>query len=88
MAQDTEGDRGGSTKDVAALELAKQIGVCYGTAWLILHKLRRAVRDRTQLYALKGLVEVDDGGRRRSSDGYARTGSKEENADGRSRRVG
>lgn len=47
-------------KGIAALELAKQIGVCYGTAWLILHKLRRAMRDRTQRYTLQGLVEVDE----------------------------
>ncbi len=47
-------------KGIAALELAKQIGVCYGTAWLILHKLRRSMRDRTQRYTLQGLVEVDE----------------------------
>jgi len=47
-------------KGIAALELAKQIGVCYGTAWLILHKLRRAMRDRTQRYMLQGVVEVDE----------------------------
>ena len=52
MAQDKKG--------IAAMELAKQVGVCYTTAWLILHKLRRAMRDRTQLYTLKGLVEVDE----------------------------
>ena len=47
-------------KGIAAMELAKQIDVCYTTAWLILHKLRRAMRDRTQLYTLKGLGEVDE----------------------------
>ncbi len=52
MAQDKKG--------IAALELAKQIGVCYGTAWLMLHKLRRAMRDRTERYVLQGLVEVDE----------------------------
>ena len=52
MAQDKKG--------IAAVELAKQIGVCYTTAWLILHKLRRAMRDRTQRYKLQGLVEVDE----------------------------
>ena len=75
-------------KGIAAMELAKQIGVCYTTAWLILHKLRRAMRDRTQHYTLKGLVEVDNGGRRRASDGCARTGRGEEDAGRRSRRVG
>ena len=52
MAQDKKG--------IAAVKLAKQIGVCYTTAWLILHKLRRAMRDRTQRYKLQGLVEVDE----------------------------
>ncbi len=47
-------------KGIAALELAKQVGVCYGTAWLMLHKLRRAMRDRTQRDTLNGLVEVDE----------------------------
>jgi len=52
MAQDKKG--------IAALELAKQIAVCYTTAWLMLHKLRRAMRDRTHRYTLQGLVEVDE----------------------------
>ena len=47
-------------KGIAALELAKQVAVSYGTAWLMLHKLRRAMRDRTQRYTLHGLVEVDE----------------------------
>ncbi len=47
-------------KGIAALELAKQIAVSYTTAWLMLHKLRRAMRQRNQCYALAGLVEVDE----------------------------
>lgn len=47
-------------KGIAALELAKQIGVCYATAWLMLHKLRRAMRRRNERYLLQGLVEVDE----------------------------
>jgi hypothetical protein len=47
-------------KGVAALELAKQIGVCYGTAWLMLLKLRRAMRRRNEGSVLQGLVEVDE----------------------------
>jgi len=47
-------------KGIAALELAKQIGVCYQTAWTMLHKLRQAMRDRNQRYVLEGLVEVDE----------------------------
>lgn len=47
-------------KGIAALELAKQIGASYTTAWLMLHKLRRAMRHRNQRYTLEGLVEVDE----------------------------
>lgn len=47
-------------KGLAAMELCKQVRVSYTTAWLMLHKLRRAMRDRNQRYVLKGLVEVDD----------------------------
>ena len=45
-------------KGIAALTLAKQIGVCYGTAWLMLLKLRRAMRRRNERYVRQGLVEV------------------------------
>jgi len=47
-------------KGIAALELAKQVGVCYATAWLMLHKLRAAMRQRDDRYVLQGLVEVDE----------------------------
>jgi len=47
-------------KGIAAIELAKQISVTYSTAWLMLHKLRRAMRRRDEGYVLQGLVEVDE----------------------------
>lgn len=47
-------------KGIAALALAKQVGVSYTTAWLMLHKLRRAMRHRNAGYVLEGLVEVDE----------------------------
>ena len=47
-------------KGIAALELAKQVRVCYTTAWLMLQKLRAAMRQRNQRYTLAGLVEVDE----------------------------
>lgn len=47
-------------KGIAALELAKQVRVSYTTAWLMLHKLRRAMRHRNQRYVLTGVVEVDE----------------------------
>lgn len=33
-------------KGIAALELAKQVRVCYQTAWTMLQKLRAAMRSR------------------------------------------
>ena len=37
-------------KGVAALQLSKQIAVCYQTAWSMLHKLRDAMRQRCERY--------------------------------------
>lgn len=46
-------------KGISAMQLAKEIGVSYPTAWLMLHKIRKAMSDRDQRYRLSGLVEVD-----------------------------
>jgi transposase-like protein len=48
-------------KGISAVQLAKEIGVSYPTAWLMLHKIRKAMSDRDQGYRLSGLVEVDEG---------------------------
>jgi hypothetical protein len=49
-----------SKKGIAAMALAKQIQVCYQTAWAMLHKLREAMKERCQHYVLKGVVEIDE----------------------------
>ncbi len=46
--------------NVAALELRRQLGVCYKTAWLIKHKLLEVMRLREQTRRLDGRVELDD----------------------------
>jgi transposase-like protein len=46
--------------NVAALELRRQIGVSYPTAWLMKHKIMEAMRQREQHRQLSGRVEVDD----------------------------
>ena len=50
-----------SKKGISALQLSKEIGVSYPTAWLMQHKIRKAMADRDQGYQLAGLVEVDEG---------------------------
>jgi len=47
-------------KGIAAMELSKQVRVCYETAWTMLHKIRAAMGQRDQRYTLQGLVEVDE----------------------------
>ena len=61
-------------KGIAALELAKQVGVCYQTAWTMLHKLRWAMRCRNKRYVLQGLVEVDDAYVGGAAEGTGTTG--------------
>jgi len=66
-----------SKNNVAALELKRQIGVCYRTAWLVKHKLLEAMRLVEADRQLTGRVEVDDaylGGQR--SGGKAGRGSE------------
>jgi hypothetical protein len=51
---------GQAKNNVAALELRRQLGVSYPTAWLLKHKLMEAMRQREQDRQLSGRVEVDD----------------------------
>lgn len=46
--------------NVSALELMRQIGVSYRTAWLLKHKIMEAMRLREQDRELDGRVEIDD----------------------------
>ncbi len=48
-------------KGVSALQLSKEMGVSYPTAWLLAHKLRQAMADRDEGRKLRGLIEVDEG---------------------------
>ena len=49
-----------SKNDIAALELARQLGVKWDTAWLIKQKLMETMRQRNECYKLKGNVQLDD----------------------------
>lgn len=46
--------------NVSALELKRQLGVSYPTAWLIKHKLMEVMRVREDARQLTGRVEIDD----------------------------
>lgn len=47
-------------RGVSATFLAKELEVSYPTAWLMLQKIRKAMRDRDAGYKLAGIVELDE----------------------------
>jgi ribosomal protein L37AE/L43A len=49
-----------SKNNVSALELKRQLGVSYRSAWLLKHKIMEAMRLREQPRELDGRVEIDD----------------------------
>jgi ribosomal protein L37AE/L43A len=49
-----------SKNNVSALELMRQLGVCYRSAWLVKHKIMEAMRVRESSRELHGRVEIDD----------------------------
>lgn len=44
----------------SAASLSQELGISYKTAWLMLHKIRKAMANRDSQYILGGIVEVDD----------------------------
>jgi transposase-like protein len=44
----------------SAAQLARELQLAYGTAWLLSHKIRSAMGERDTQYVLDGYVEVDD----------------------------
>jgi transposase-like protein len=47
-------------RGTSATFVARELEVSYPTAWLMLHKIRKAMADRDAQYMLSGLVEIDD----------------------------
>jgi transposase-like protein len=47
-------------RGVSAKKLASDIGVSYPTAWLMLHKIRKAMSERESGYMLTRIIEMDD----------------------------
>ena len=63
--------------DISGLELARQLGVKWDTAWLIKQKLMEAMRQRNSIYKLDGDVQIDDaylGGERPGKPGRGAEG--------------
>jgi hypothetical protein len=64
-----------SKNDIAALELMRQLGVKYDTAWLLKQKLMATMLERNHERRLSGRVQIDDaylGGERKLSEGGRR----------------
>lgn len=49
-----------SKTNLSALELKRQLGVCYDTAWKLKHKIMHAMTDREESRRLHGFVQIDD----------------------------
>ncbi|GFP20622.1 hypothetical protein HKBW3S03_02125, partial [Candidatus Hakubella thermalkaliphila] len=47
-------------RGISAKKLGQDIEVSYPTAWLRLHKIRKAMGNRDAYYLLTGMVELDD----------------------------
>ncbi len=47
-------------KSISALELKRELGVNYNTAWLVKHKLMQVMYERQQHKRLSGRIEMDD----------------------------
>ena len=48
-------------RGISAVQLSRTLGICYETAWYLLRRIRRAMAQRDEKYALSGIVEMDDG---------------------------
>lgn len=47
-------------RGTSASQISRQFDISYPTAWLMLQKIRKAMRDRDARYMLAGIVEMDD----------------------------
>ena len=49
-----------SKNGISAMDLKRQLGVSYNSAWMLKHKLMQAMREREDSQPLRGIVELDD----------------------------
>lgn len=47
-------------RGISALALKRELSVAYQTAWTMLHKIRKAMQERDNLYQLVGTIELDE----------------------------
>ncbi len=45
---------------ISALELMRQLGLSYGTAWSMKHKLMQVMKERDDSRLLEGIIQMDD----------------------------
>lgn len=48
-------------RGISAVQLSRTLGICYGSAWYLLRRIRAAMGQRDEKYVLSGIVEMDDG---------------------------
>lgn len=64
---------------ISALQLSRELGVTYNTAWKLNHKLLQVMHERNQGERLSGRIEIDDaylGGERPGKRGRGATTSR------------
>jgi hypothetical protein len=51
---------GQAKTSISSLQLSRQLGVAYNTAWMLHSKILRAMSERDDCYVLQGKVQIDD----------------------------
>lgn len=51
---------GQAKTSISSLQLSRQLGVAYNTAWMLHSKILRAMSERDACYVLQGMVQIDD----------------------------
>jgi transposase-like protein len=51
---------GQAKTSISSLQLSRQLGVAYNTAWMLHSKIRHAMSERDNCYVLQGKVQIDD----------------------------
>ena len=67
---------GTDKRGISTLEISKKLELRYATAWLMVHKVRTAMKNRDDQYKLTGLIEIDETFIGKSSTGKRGRGSE------------